>query len=48
MGRKRVGIRNENGNLFVDFSARNNLIIGGSLFKLKKIHNVTSISPRKK
>ena len=39
------GDRNENGDLFIDFCAENELVIGGTLFKHKNIHKYTWTSP---
>jgi hypothetical protein len=40
-----LGARNENGEMFADFRAVNQFIIGGSIFSHKKIHQATWISP---
>ncbi|CAG2198896.1 Craniofacial development protein 2 [Mytilus edulis] len=40
-----IGKMNENGELFADFCATNNLVIGGTLFKHKNCHKVTWVSP---
>lgn len=45
MGREGVGERNENGERFGEFCASNQLVIGGSVFKHKRIHKVTWVSP---
>lgn len=45
MGKEALGIINENGELFVDFCANNNYVIGGSLFVLKDIHKGTWSTP---
>ena len=45
MGRFSSGLRNGNGTRLVQMCSNNNLIIGGSLFKHKKIHLDTWISP---
>ena len=33
MGKQGIGVRNENGERFLDFCTENNMIIGGTLFK---------------
>lgn len=45
MGKHGLGRRNENGDLFVDFCATNNLSIGGTLFPHREIHKITWVSP---
>ena len=45
MGRHGLGERNENGQLFVDFCARHDLVIGGTIFPHKDYHKVTWVSP---
>ncbi|XP_073670704.1 uncharacterized protein [Paramisgurnus dabryanus] len=45
MGRHGVGTMNHNGELFVDFCAMNDLVIGGTLFPHKESHKVTWRSP---
>nr|CAH8843517.1 unnamed protein product [Trichobilharzia regenti] len=45
MGREALGEMNDNGELFSDFCAFNDLVIGGSVFKHKDIHKTTWISP---
>ncbi|CAH8465305.1 unnamed protein product [Heterobilharzia americana] len=46
MGREALGeVMNENGELFAEFCAFNDLVIGGSVFKHKDIHKATWISP---
>ena len=45
MGKHGLGIMNENGEMFADFCAFNNLVIGGSIFPHKDIHKATWISP---
>ena len=45
MGTHALGEMNENGELFSDFCACNDLVIGGSLFQHKDIHKVTWVSP---
>jgi exonuclease III len=45
MGRHGLGNRNENGDLFVDLCANQELIIGGSLFPHKDIHKATWVAP---
>ena len=39
MGNHRLGEINENGEIFADFCASNDLVIGGSIFK--RIHKAT-------
>eukprot|EP00105_Crassostrea_gigas_P028093 XP_011449635.1 PREDICTED: uncharacterized protein LOC105343838 [Crassostrea gigas] len=45
MGQHGKGVINENGQLFVDFYAENNLVIGGTIFPHKNINNTTLVSP---
>ncbi len=46
MGKNGIGIINENGELFADFCAFNDLIIGGgAIFSFKDIHKTTWTSP---
>ncbi|CAH8643264.1 unnamed protein product [Heterobilharzia americana] len=46
MGQEALGeVMNENGELFAEFCAFNDLVIGGSMFKHKDIHKATWISP---
>ena len=45
MGKQALGEMNENGEIFTDFCAFNNLVIGGSIFPHKDIHKATWISP---
>ena len=45
MGKQGIGVRNENGERFLDFCTENNMIIGGTLFKHKDIHKFTWTSP---
>jgi len=45
MGKHGVGVCNENGELFTDFCAFNDLVIGGTIFPHKKIHKTTWTSP---
>lgn len=45
MGKHGLGEINENGEMFVDLCAANQLVIGGSLFQHKRIHTATWISP---
>jgi len=45
MGRHGLGERNENGQLFVDFCASHDLVIGGTIFPHKDCHEVTWASP---
>jgi hypothetical protein len=44
MGRHGLGERNENGQLFVDFCASHDLVIGGTIFPHKDCHKVTWVS----
>ena len=48
MGTHGLGEINENGELFTDLCAFNDLVIGGSLFNHKEIHKVTWNSPDNK
>ena len=48
MGKWGIGDRNENGDLFVNFCAMNDLVIGGSIFPHKQIHKATWVAPDKK
>lgn len=41
IGHHGKGEMNENGQLFTDFCAENNLVIGGTLFPHKDIHKTT-------
>ena len=45
MGNHGLGEMNENGELFADLCANNDLVIGGSIFPHKKIHKATWCSP---
>ena len=45
MGKKGLGIRNENGEKFIDFCVRQGITIGGTLFPHKDIHKATWVSP---
>jgi exonuclease III len=45
MDRHGLGERNENGQLFVDFCASHDLVIGGKIFPHKDCHKVTWVSP---
>ncbi|CAH8866037.1 unnamed protein product [Trichobilharzia szidati] len=45
MGREAFEKMNENGELFSDFYAFNELVIGGSVYKHKYIHKATWVSP---
>jgi hypothetical protein len=45
MGRHGLRERNENGQLFVDFCASHDLVIGGTKFPHKDRHKVTWVSP---
>ena len=45
MGKHGLGIMNENGELFTNFCAANQYVIGGSVFPHKRIHKATWVSP---
>ena len=45
MGKCGLGEMNDNGERFVDFCAINGLVIGGSMFRHKRIHQATWVSP---
>ncbi|XP_051807750.1 craniofacial development protein 2-like [Acanthochromis polyacanthus] len=45
MGRNGLGVMNENGELFADFCAFNELTIGGTLFPHRRCHKATWVSP---
>ena len=45
MGQHGVGVLNDNGRRLVEFSAENDMIIGGTLFPHKTIHKTTWTSP---
>ena len=45
MGRHGLGERNENGQLFVDFCASHDSVIGGTIFPHEDCHKVTWVSP---
>ena len=45
MGKQGLGIRNENGERFLELCMENDLVIGGTIFQHKKIHKETWISP---
>ncbi|KAL9979384.1 hypothetical protein ACROYT_G017038 [Oculina patagonica] len=45
MGKEALGEINENGDMFIDFCAFNDLCIGGSFFQHRKIHKATWSSP---
>ena len=45
MGKEGIGNINENGELFSDFCAHNDMVIGGTLFRHRNIHKTTWISP---
>ena len=45
MGTHGLGVMNDNGGLFADLCANNQLVIGGSIFPHKRIHKATWISP---
>ena len=45
MGKHGLGERSENGELFVDICAANDLVIGGTVFPHKRIHKATWVSP---
>jgi hypothetical protein len=40
MGRHVLGVKNENGELFIDFCTQNGLVIGGTTFIHKRIHKI--------
>ena len=48
MGRHGMGIRNKNGEKFIDLCMNYNLVIGGSLFPHKDIHKVTWVAPNQR
>lgn len=45
MGKNGIGMRNDNGERFVEFCTEEDLVIGGTLFKHKDIFKVTWYSP---
>lgn len=45
MGVHGVGDCNENGELFIDFCAIHDLVVGGALFPHKRCHKITWVSP---
>lgn len=45
MGKNGIGIRNNNTERLIDFCLKNNLTVGGSMFKHKDIHTMTLTSP---
>lgn len=45
MGKHGLGVMNENGELFANHCANNNLVIGGTLFPHKPCHRVIWVSP---
>ena len=45
MGKEGLGVMNENGELFADFCAQNDLVIGSTVFPHKRIHKLTWTSP---
>lgn len=45
MRKHRLCTRNENGDMFIDFCAQNELIVGGTLFPHKTYHKLTWVSP---
>ena len=45
MGKEGLGTMNENGELFSDFCAQNDLVIGGTIFSHKRINKATWKSP---
>ena len=45
MGREGLGTMNENGELYTDFCANNDLVIGGTIFSHRDIHKKTWRSP---
>jgi hypothetical protein len=40
MGRHGFGVKNENGELFIDFCTQNGLVIGETMFIYKRIHKI--------
>ncbi|GAB1600087.1 hypothetical protein Ahia01_000286200 [Argonauta hians] len=48
MGQHGVGCRNENGQIFLDFCADHNLVVGGTIFPHKEVHKTTWVSPDQK
>ena len=48
MGRHGMGVRNENGEMFIDLCMNYNLVIGGSLFPHKDIHKATWVAPNQR
>jgi hypothetical protein len=48
MGKHGHGRMNENGELFIEWCAANEMIIGGTLFLHEKIHTISWISPDKR
>jgi hypothetical protein len=47
MGKHGLGAMNENGELFANFCANYNLVIGGTIFPHKKCHLSTRLENRK-
>ncbi|KAF0026067.1 hypothetical protein F2P81_020804 [Scophthalmus maximus] len=45
MGKQGIGTMNENGEIFADVCADNNMVIGGTLFPHKPTHKATWVSP---
>ena len=45
MGKHGLGVRNDNGNRFIEFCGNNELVIGGTLFPHKECHKPTWTSP---
>ena len=45
MGKHGLGVMNENGEMFADFCAFNELVIGGTIFPHKLCHTATWVSP---
>ena len=45
MGVHGLGEMSENGEMFADYCALNNMVIGGSIFPHKRIHKATWVSP---
>ena len=45
LGNQGIGIRNDNGERFVDFCNTNHLVIGGTVFQHKPCHKISWVSP---
>jgi hypothetical protein len=45
MDMRGLGVKNENGELFIDFCTQNGLVMGGTMFIHKRIHKITWKSP---